>query len=151
MIRLPKLKEKKLQKDAHAVLFSSFLSLLVSQFRHVLVSDFVVCKTYLTWDRLRLEVFQKCTAAEYNNHSQVVYFQNIYLFKVKTLWEGHKIAKNYPLVLAKQLFLLSSVETRGLFFKFLWTSQKSWTLYIFYHFFRVCLGNNPLKIFWEWH
>ena len=48
MIRLPKLKGKKIQKDAHAVLFSSFLSLLVSQFRHVLVSDFVVCKTYLT-------------------------------------------------------------------------------------------------------
>ena len=34
--------------------------------------------------------------------------------KVKTLWEGHKIGKNLPLVLTKQLFL--------------WTSQKSWTL-----------------------
>ena len=45
--------------------------------------------------------------------------------KVKTLWEGQKIGKNLPLDLTKQLFLLSSVKTNG---RFLWTSQKSWTL-----------------------
>ena len=37
--------------------------------------------------------------------------------KVKTLWEGHKIRKNLPLVLTKQLFLLSSVKQVGDFFK----------------------------------
>ena len=38
-------------------------------------------------------------------------------FKVKTLWEGHKIWKNLPPVLPKQLFLLSSVKTSGRFFQ----------------------------------
>ena len=33
--------------------------------------------------------------------------------KVKTLWEGHKIWKNLPPVLTKQLFLLSSDKTSG--------------------------------------
>ena len=48
--------------------------------------------------------------------------------KVKTLWEGHKIGKNLPPVLTKQLFLLNSVKTSGrFFFKFLWPSQKSWS------------------------
>ena len=37
--------------------------------------------------------------------------------KVKTLWEGHKIGKNLPPVLTKQLFLLSSVKTNGRFFQ----------------------------------
>ena len=37
--------------------------------------------------------------------------------KVKILWEGHKIWKNLPLVLTKQLFLLSSVKTSGRFFQ----------------------------------
>ena len=37
--------------------------------------------------------------------------------KVKTLWEGHKIWKNLPPVLTKQLFLLSSVKTSGIFFQ----------------------------------
>ena len=37
--------------------------------------------------------------------------------KVKTLWEGHKIRKNLPLVLTKQLFLLSSVKISGRFFQ----------------------------------
>ena len=37
--------------------------------------------------------------------------------KVKKLWEGHKIWKNLPPVLTKQLFLLSSVKTSGRFFQ----------------------------------
>ena len=37
--------------------------------------------------------------------------------KVKTLWESRKIWKNSPPVLTKQLFLLSSVKTRGRFFQ----------------------------------
>ena len=97
--------------------------------------------------------------------------------KVETLWEGHKIGKNVPFVLTKQLFLLSSVKTSGIFFsnfcglliklrhyekatkseknvplvltkqlfllssvktsgifffKFLWPSQKNWTLQYIY-------------------
>ena len=39
-------------------------------------------------------------------------------FKVRTLWEGHKIGKNLPLILTKPLFLLSSVKTSGRFFQF---------------------------------
>ena len=38
-------------------------------------------------------------------------------YKVKILWEGHKIWKNILPVLAKQLFLLSSVKTSGRFFQ----------------------------------
>ena len=38
-------------------------------------------------------------------------------FKVKTLWEGHKMWKNLPPVLTKQMFLLSSVKTSGRFFQ----------------------------------
>ena len=37
--------------------------------------------------------------------------------EVKILWEGRKIWKNLPPVLAKQLFLLSSVKTSGRFFQ----------------------------------
>jgi hypothetical protein len=37
--------------------------------------------------------------------------------KVDTLREGHKIGKNLPLVLTKQLSLLSSVKTSGRFFQ----------------------------------
>ena len=45
--------------------------------------------------------------------------------KVKTLWKGHKTGKNLPLVLIKQLFLLSSVKTCGRFFQiFLAFSEK---------------------------
>ena len=40
-----------------------------------------------------------------------------YVFsKVKTLWEGHNIWKNLPLVLMKQLFLPNSLKTSGIFF-----------------------------------
>ena len=41
----------------------------------------------------------------------------ISLIKVKTSWEGHKFWKNLPSVLTIQLFLLSSVKTRGRFFQ----------------------------------
>ena len=45
--------------------------------------------------------------------------------KVQTLWEGHKIWKNLPLVLTKPLFLLSSVKTSGRFFQiFVAISEK---------------------------
>ena len=37
--------------------------------------------------------------------------------KVKTLWEGHKNRKNLPLVLTKQLFLIGSIKTNGIFFQ----------------------------------
>ena len=37
--------------------------------------------------------------------------------KVQTLWEGQRIWKNLPLVLTKQLFLLSSVKRSGRFFQ----------------------------------
>ena len=37
--------------------------------------------------------------------------------KIQILWEGHKIRKNLPHVLTKQLFLLSSVKTSGRFFQ----------------------------------
>ena len=37
--------------------------------------------------------------------------------KVQILWEGHKIWKNLPPVLTKQLFLLSSVKKSGRFFQ----------------------------------
>ena len=39
------------------------------------------------------------------------------IVKVKTLWKGHKIGKNIPLVLTKQLFLLISVKISGRFFQ----------------------------------
>ena len=39
------------------------------------------------------------------------------LVKVETLWEGHNFGKNLPLVLTKQLFLLCSVKTSGIFFQ----------------------------------
>ena len=39
------------------------------------------------------------------------------LCKVQLLWEGHKIWKNLPPVLTKQLFLLRSFETSGRFFQ----------------------------------
>ena len=51
------------------------------------------------------------------------------VIKVKTLWKGHKIWKNIPPFLTKQLFLLSSVKTSGRFFQILWPFQKSWTLH----------------------
>ena len=41
---------------------------------------------------------------------------NNFFSKVKTLWEGHKIWKNLSSVLTKQLFLLNSVKTSGIFF-----------------------------------
>ena len=44
--------------------------------------------------------------------------------KVKTLWEGHKIEKNLPFVLTKQLFLLRSVKTSGRFFQIFVASSK---------------------------
>ena len=51
--------------------------------------------------------------------------------KVKILWEGHKIWKNLPPVLTKQLFLLSSVKTSGRFFQiFVAFSEKlDFTIY----------------------
>ena len=46
-------------------------------------------------------------------------------YKVQTLWEGHKIWKNLPPVMTKQLFLLSSVKTSGRFFQiFVALSEK---------------------------
>ena len=48
--------------------------------------------------------------------------------KVKTLCEGHKIWKNLPLVLTKQLFFLSSVKTSGRFFQILLTSSEKLNL-----------------------
>ena len=68
-----------------------------------------------------------------SNFFQIILVRNLkkiktFFIKVKTLWEGRKIWKNLPPVLAKQLFLLSSVKTSGRFFKFLWPFRKSWTL-----------------------
>ena len=48
--------------------------------------------------------------------------------KVKTLWDGYKISKNFPRVLTKQMFLLSSVKTSEIFLQNLWPFQKTWTL-----------------------
>ena len=48
-------------------------------------------------------------------------FCGITILKVKTLGEGQQIWKNLPPVLTKQLFLLSSVKTSGIFFQL-----KSW-------------------------
>jgi hypothetical protein len=61
---------------------------------------------------------------------------------ITLLWEGHKIGKNLPLVLSNQLFLLSSVRQEGYFFKFLWPSQKSWTLIIIMLWYRL---QDPVK------
>ena len=46
-------------------------------------------------------------------------WQQIYNYytKVQILWKGNNIWKNLPLVLTKQLFLLSSVKTSGRFFQ----------------------------------
>ena len=41
----------------------------------------------------------------------------IRLDKVQTLWEGHKIWKNLPPVLTKQLFLLCILKISGRFFQ----------------------------------
>ena len=49
----------------------------------------------------------------------------IRLDKVQTLWEGHKIWKNLPPVLTKQLFLLSSVKTGGIFFQIFVTFSEN--------------------------
>ena len=79
-----------------------------------------------------VRVFQKFLSfSEYMNF--------MYVGKVKTLWEGHKIRRNIPLLLIKKLFLLSSVKTSGIFFQFLWPTRKSWTLR-FHELF------HPLKI-----
>ena len=49
----------------------------------------------------------------------------LFIFKVPTLWEGHKIWKHRPPVLTKQLFLLSSIKTSGRFFQiFVTFSEK---------------------------
>ena len=62
------------------------------------------------------------------------------IFKVKTLWEGHKIWKNLAPILAKQLFLPSIVKASGRFFsnfmaywenlnfilKYYWISDFCW-------------------------
>ena len=73
---------------------------------------------------------------KYSNYFKIDYFKiavwqsdsmkrNFGGFKVKMLWEGHKIWKNLPPVLTKQLFLLSSVKTSGRFFQiFLAFSEK---------------------------
>ena len=45
-------------------------------------------------------------------------------FKVQVVWEGHKIWKNVPPVLTKQLFLLSSVKKSGRFFQIFVSSEK---------------------------
>ena len=37
--------------------------------------------------------------------------------KVQILWKGHKIWKNFPPVLTKQLFLLNSIKRSGMFFE----------------------------------
>ena len=52
-----------------------------------------------------------CWAAKYSWDSQ-----NQSVAKVKTLWERHKIWKNIPPVLMKQLFSPSSIKTSGRFF-----------------------------------
>ena len=39
------------------------------------------------------------------------------VFKVRTLWEGHKISKNLPPVLTKQLFPFSGIKTSWRFFQ----------------------------------
>ena len=45
--------------------------------------------------------------------------------KVRILWEGDKIWKYIPPVLTKQLFLLSSLKTSGLFVQiFVYFSEK---------------------------
>ena len=61
------------------------------------------------------------------NNTRLLSLHTSPFFQVHTLGEGHKIWKNLPPVLTKQLFLLSSVKTSD-FFKFLWPFQKSWTL-----------------------
>ena len=52
------------------------------------------------------------------------------LVEVKTLWEGHKIWKNLPPFLTKQLFSLKSVKTSWIFFQILWPCHNAWTLIV---------------------
>ena len=51
--------------------------------------------------------------------------------KVQTLWEGHKIWKILPLVLTKQLFLLSSIKTSGRFSQIFVTSSEKLDFLVF--------------------
>ena len=50
---------------------------------------------------------------------------NVSWLKVKTLWEGHKIEKK---ICFYSCFYSVASKQVGDFFKFLWSSQKSWTL-----------------------
>ena len=62
-------------------------------------------------------VWQSLTTTE-GSVEMITSLATVSLFsKVPTLWEGHKISKNLPPVLTKQLFLLSSVKTSGRFFQ----------------------------------
>ena len=71
--------------------------------------------------------------------------------KVETLWEGHKIWKNLPPVLTKQLFLLSSVKTSGRFFQiFVAFSEKLNFKQIMLKKFQMGGIIKPC-IFWEGH
>ena len=50
-------------------------------------------------------------------HATVKKHNNKIIQYVQTLWEGHKIWKNLPPVLTKELVLLSSLKTSGRFFQ----------------------------------
>ena len=58
-----------------------------------------------------------CYTFAYEYVSRIGKIFPILFMKVKTFWEGHKIWKNFPHVLTKRLFLLSSVKTSGRFFQ----------------------------------
>ena len=70
--------------------------------------------------------------SQIEGHTRLLIFRKFSILptvKVKILWEGHKLGKNLPLVLTKQLFLLCSVKQMGDFFKF-WALLRKTELYL---------------------
>ena len=61
--------------------------------------------------------FTQFARLNYKKWHHWLYCIHCFPHKVEILWEGHKIWKNLPPVLTKQMFLLSSVKTSGRFFQ----------------------------------
>ena len=98
--------------------------------------------TSLLW-KINIHIAQKwpemvITWSFIKGHSFPISLYLWFWIKYKTLWEGHKIRKNSPLLWC----LLNNVKTSGrLFFEFLWAFQKTSTLSYFWSTFfcQICI------------
>ena len=90
------------------------ISLIKNKVFRLIDSVYILCSQKKR--SLALNNWVLCTFVFCFSDFQMIFF-HFFFFLIKTLWEGHKIWKNLPPVMTKQLFLLSSVKTSRVFFQ----------------------------------